>query len=340
MRRRFATAAALVLVSGSSLLAKPRSGLLSSDFLAKPVGARYIGLGLAGIGVAGGPQAYLYNPAALQDLSSSALAVDFQLANQSHLPTDVVLNASSLRGKKLTSLVFAGPQRAVFFRPLTSFDQLTITNTLDPANNFERSQARVNQFGISATQKAEKGYSLGMNLSYLNAQRGLAVAATGNPPVLKIGSGNGFALDLGFRDQRDYVAYGVSFMNLPGLIYWDDFKTDQLPTVARAGFGFQPGPAFAFYTDYEKRYYPESKDDPDLWHFGLELAFARWLVLRGGAESSDFNDREKTNYAWGFSVATARQHTLDLATRVVRINKEPVYEYYLTLVWPLAIDQK
>lgn len=335
MTRRFA-AVALALLTGSALLAKPRSGLLSSDFLAKPVGARYIGLGLAGIGLSGSPQAYLYNPAALQDLSSSALAVDFQLANQSNLPTDVVLNASSIRGKKLTSLSFAGPQRAVFFRPLTSFDQLISTD----ANNFTRSEARVHQFGISATQKAEKGYSLGMNLSYLNAQRGIAVASTGNPPDLKIGSGNGFALDLGFRDERDYVVYGVSLMNLPGLIYWDDFKTDQLPTVARAGVGFQPGPAFAFYTDYEKRYYPESKDDPDLWHFGMELAFARWLVLRGGSESSDFNDREKTNYAWGFSVATSRQHTLDLATRVVRINKEPVYEYYLTVVWPLAVDKK
>jgi hypothetical protein len=335
MRRRFA-AVALAVLTGSALMAKPRSGLLSSDFLAKPVGARYIGLGLAGIGLSGAPQAYLYNPAALQDLSTSALAVDFQLANQSNLPTDVVLNGSSLRGKKLTSLSFAGPQRAVFFRPLTSFDQTTSTD----ANNFTRSQARVNQFGISATQKAEKGYSLGMNLSYLNAQRGIAVASTGTPPDLKIGSGNGFALDLGFRDQRDYIVYGLSLMNLPGLIYWDDFKTDQLPTVARAGFGFQPAPAFAFYTDYEKRYYPESKDDPDLWHFGMELAFARWLVLRGGSESSDFNDREKTNYAWGFSVSTSRQHTLDLATRVVRVNKEPVYEYYLTVVWPLAVDKK
>jgi hypothetical protein len=331
---------AALVVAGGAAQAKPRSGLLSPDFLGKPVGARYVGLGMTGIGVSGSPQAYLYNPAALQETSTSGLAIDFQVANQSKLPTDAVLNASALRGKKLTSLAFAGPQRAVFFRPLTSFDDFTVTVASDAANNFRRSQARVNQFGISAAQKTEKGYSMGMNLSYLNAQRGLAVAATGVPPDLRLGSGNGFALDLGFRDQRDYVVYGASLMNLPGLIYWDDFKTDQLPTVARAGFGFQPGPAFAFYTDYEKRYYPESKDDPDFWHFGLELAFTQWLVLRGGSESSDFNDRNKTNYAWGFSVATARQHTLDVATRVVRVNQEPVYEYYVSLVWPLATAKK
>ncbi|MBK6880083.1 MAG: hypothetical protein IPO76_04885 [Elusimicrobia bacterium] len=338
--RRAAFFTALLLLTVSAVRAKPRSGLASSDFLAKPVGARYVGLGLAGLAVSGSPQAYLYNPAALQDMTTSGLAVDFQVANQSKLPTEAVLNASSLRGKKLTSIAFAGPQRAVFFRPLTSFDDFTITDTLDPANNFRRSQARVNQFGISAAQKAEKGYALGMNLSYLNAQRGIAVAETGQPPELQLGSGNGFALDFGFRDQRDYVVYGISLMNLPGLIYWDEFKTDQLPTVARAGFGFQPGPAFAFYTDYEKRYYPETKEDPDLWHFGLELAFARWLVLRGGSESSDFNDRNKTNYAWGFSVATARQHTLDVATRVVRVNQKSVNEYYVSLNWPLATEKK
>jgi hypothetical protein len=311
--------------------AKPRSGLQSTDFLGKPIGARFVGLGLAGVALPGSPESPTYNPAALGDLAGPAFSADFQVANQSKLPQDVILNASSLGGKKLTYLGFAGPNRAIFYRPLADFDDVVSTD----AYNYTQNSVRVNQFGISASQETEKGYDVGLGLSYLSARRGFAEAKTGEPPVLELAEGNGFAVDWGFRDQKGPVAYGLSLLNLPGLIYWDKYRTDQLPTLVRGGLAFEPSPAFSFFTDYEKRFFVDDKTDPDLWHFGMEVAPLPWLALRGGAESEDFNNQDKTAYTWGFSVASKARHTLDLAARALRLDEERVTQYYVTLTWPL-----
>ncbi|HMU74966.1 MAG TPA: hypothetical protein PKB12_00060 [Elusimicrobiota bacterium] len=314
--------------------AKPRSGLDGSAFLGKPSGARFLGLGETGAALPGTPQAPMYNPAALDALTATQLGLDFDLANQSALSKDVILRASSLRGRKLTYLGFAAPAKAVFYRPLADFDETTVTVATDPANNFIQSSLQVSQFGISASQKTEKGYSVGLGLSYLTGRRGFALAASGQPPVLEIADGNGFALDWGFRDQQGPILYGLSILNFPGIIYWDRYKADQLPVVGRAGLGFQPVPGVVFFSDYEKRF-KSGAPKPHFWHFGLEIAPLPWLALRSGALSSDFNDRNKTVYSYGLGLATAQKHSLDLSLRTEHLQDQRVNRYGLSLNFPL-----
>lgn len=331
----FPLLAAALFLSAVSAAAKPRSGIPPTDFLGKPVGARFIGMGEVGAALSGSPQSPVYNPASLGEVAGTSFSADFQLANQSNLAEDVLLKSSSLRGKKLTYLGFAGQGRALFYRPLADYDDTVVTNTADPDNNFVQNSLRVNQYGLSASQETEKGYSVGLGLSYISARRGYAVAQSSVPPVLELVDGNGFSVDVGFRDRKGDVAYGLSIMNAVGLIYWDKYKTDQLPVILRAGMGFQPVPVFGFYTDYEKRYYTGETPDTDYWHFGIELAPVTWLVVRTGAVSEDFNNQAKTAFSWGFTFGNPSRYKLDASVKSRKVERERVNQFDLSLVLPL-----
>lgn len=333
---RIFLAVAFAALFGAAAQAKPRSGLPSTVFLGKPVGARFIGMGETGAAVNGNVESPLYNPAGLADLKQTFLAADFDVANQSDLAKDAILQASSLRGRKLTYLGFVAPAKAVYYRPLADFDDTTITVSTDPLNNFTQDSVRITQFGIGASQESEKGYHVGLNLSYLNARRGFARAVAGQPPFLEIAEGHGFALDLGFRDRTGPISYGVAIHNLPGIIYWDKYRKDQLPTLARAGVAFMPHEAVVFATDYEKRFYKGGLPRPELWHFGLELTPLSWLQARAGALSEDFDDKNKTAFTYGISLLSSKMHVVDMALKSEHLNDVRVFRYFLAVSIPVA----
>lgn len=299
------------------------------------MGARFIGMGEVGAALAGSPQSPVYNPASLGEVTRASVAADFQMANQSSLPEEALLKSSSLRGKKLTYLGFASKATAFFYRPLANYDDTVVTSTSNPEYNYIQDSVRVNQFGFSASQETEKGYSVGLGFSYIAARRGFAKAETGVPPVLEMADGNGFAVDVGFRDKKGDVAYGLSVLNAVGLIYWDKYDTDQLPLTVRAGLGFQPVPVFGFYSDYEKRFFTGETPDIDYWHFGLELAPVEWLVVRTGAVSEDFNNQAKTSFSWGFSFGNPRSYSLDASSKTRKVQGERVNQFDLSIVLPL-----
>lgn len=339
MRGRRAAAGLLILLAGGAQ-AKPRSGIVSTDFLGKPSGARFLGLGETGAVLPGTPQAPLYNPAALEFLPTTFFALDFDMANQSRLPKEVILNASSLRGRRLSYLGFAAPGKAVFYRPLAAYDDTTVTVSTDPANNFIQDTLSIHQFGLGASQKADRGYTVGLNLSYLNARRGRAVAATGQPPVLEMASGNGFSLDWGFRDEEGPFTYGLGVFNFPGLIYWDRYKTDQLPVLVRAGLAFRPFSAVTFSSDYEKKFLTGDLARVRVWHFGLEVVPTPWLALRTGSQSEDFNDRNKTIYTYGLGMMTPQRHTLELSVRLEHLQDQLVHRYGLSFLFPISTPEQ
>ena len=116
--KRFISVALLVFSLTVLALAKPRSGVQSPDFSGKPSGARYIGLGELGVAASGLPESPLWNPAALVDVDSPLFSVDFDVARQSSLGDDVILQDVPLRGRKLTYLGFASGEAAFYYRPL------------------------------------------------------------------------------------------------------------------------------------------------------------------------------------------------------------------------------
>jgi hypothetical protein len=303
------------------------------------VGARYVGMGESGAALYGTPESPAWNPAALGDLPGPLFSADFDVARVSNLTDDVLLGGEPLRGRKLTYLGFAVTDGAFFFRPLSSFDETTVTDPTNPPFNFTQESLRVNQFGFSASVEGEKGFVHGLTLSYLNARRGLAVAAAGQPPVLELADGHGFSFDMGFQVRKDYATLGLSFFNIPGLVYWNAYRPDQLPVLMRAGAAFRPVPAVAFVTEYDKKYYRGGMPKPDSLHLGLEVTAASWLQLRGGTFGEDLNEPDKTFYTAGFSVASPKRHQLDFALRTYRVRDEKVYNYFVSVVLPLPEER-
>jgi hypothetical protein len=247
----------------------------------------------------------------------------------------VVLGNVPLRGRKLTYLGFAAPGGAFFYRPLASFKERAVTNPSTPDFDFTEEHLKVNQFGFSASQESDNDSVVGVNLSYLNARRGRAVARTGSPPVLEVADGNGFALDIGLQGRGDYLSWGLVFYNIPGILYWNLYDPDQLPVQVRGGVAFHPVPAFGFFTDYEKRYYRGGLDKPDFLHLGTELIVLPWLALRGGTYGDDLSDPDKTSYTAGFSAMSKERHQLDFALRTYRVQGEKVYNYFISIILPL-----
>lgn len=309
--------------------------MLSTDLDGRVSGARYIGLGETGAAASGMPESPIWNPAALRDLSVPMFSADFDVARQSQLDEEILIQGAPLRGRKLTYLGFASADGAFFYRPLASFKQRTVTNPADPANNFTDEHLKVDQFGFSTAQEGEKNSIYGVNLSFLHARRGIARAATGTPPTLEIADGNGFSLDIGFQGRGEYLSWGLAFFNVPGILYWNLYDADQLPVLMRGGVAFKPVPAFGFYTDYEKRYYRGGLPKPDFLHIGTEVMVLPWLALRGGTFGDDLNDVDKTSYTGGFSALSKAGHQLDFALKSYRVNSERVYNYFISLILPM-----
>lgn len=326
---------ALLLVLGTlltaPLAAKPRSLLAPNVFDGKPSGARFIGLGEQGVAAMGGPESPVWNPAGLHDLPKSIFSADFDVARQSRIDDDILLGDVPLRGRKLTYLGFASTDAAFFYRPLANYKVRVAT---DPFN-FSEENLKINQIGFSAASEGEKGAIVGLNLTYLNAQLARATAATGQPTEVEFADGHGFTLDLGLLRKWSHGAFGASFYNLPGILYWNKFKGDQLPVLARAGGAFYPVPAFGLVGEYEKRFYRGGVPKPDFLHLGLELSPVPWFQIRGGTYGEDLSDPEKTSYTGGFSAGSQNGYQVDFALRTYRFQDERVYNYFLSILLPL-----
>jgi hypothetical protein len=315
--------------------AKPRSNIRFDAFDGKPSGARFIGLGEQGAAAEAGPESPLWNPAALHDIARPTFSADFDVARRSAIDENVLTGDLPLRGRKLTYLGFAAQDAAFFFRPLSNFNERTVTDVLDPANNFIDENLEVNQVGFSAASESQPGAGLGINLTYLNAHRSYAVAATGQPPVIDFADGNGFTLDLGLRRKWEQGSFGAAAFNIPGILYWNSYKPDQLPVLVRAGGSFYPVPYFGLLGEYEKRFYRGNVPQPKIIHLGLELTPLPWIQLRGGTYGEDLNDPNKVSYAAGVSAISPKGYQFDIALRSYLFQGERVYNYFLSLILPL-----
>lgn len=331
MKRLLLSVPVLLFTSFLSASDKPRSGILSNAFDGKPSGARFIGFGEIGAAAGGGPESPVWNPASLNDLTRSLFSMDFDVARQSPIDQDVVLGDIPLRGRKLTYLGFASKDAAFFYRPLANYN---IRHATTPFN-FREENLKINQIGFSAASEGEQGAVVGLNLSYLNAHMAKASAVTNQPTVLDFADGHGFSLDLGLRRKWEQGAFGAAFFNLPGILYWNNFKPDQLPVIGRAGAAFYPVPMFGLLAEYEKRFYRGGMPKVESTHLGMEFTLLRWFQIRGGTYGEDLSDPKKVSYAGGFSAASAGGYQVDFALRTYRFLDERVYNYFLSIILPL-----
>lgn len=305
--------------------------------------ARAIAMGEAFVSVGNSPAMVVYNPAGLTGITSNLFSATIEVTRQSALTTDEVFSGEALTNTNFQFLALTGPKGSLSWRPLCNE-----TSTVYSGANWVQSQVKINAVTIAAAQQNSATVSTGLSLSYLMgtiAQSSL----TNGIPFIELANGNGASADFGVLwALSPQIHLGLNLNNIFGMMWWDDFGSEQLPFSIHAGISFQITQFMNFACDWDKFYYrkdpdtdtdftvdPEIGQTPDYIHFGLEQWLGKILALRVGAFSNDFNNQENNHFTAGLGYCSSG-YSLSLACEQYRVLQTDVYRYVLSLDAPFS----
>jgi hypothetical protein len=280
-------------------------------------------MGEAGTGILNFNDAFYYNSAMYGYVEGTRAELSGVFMRRSGAsPSQVAAVDSS--GEGLTSFILIQNSAALVWQALSD---ASITKTY-PGGNREDTEIYLSALTLAAGQKNEKGYSVGINMSYLYGKIGESYVY-GNEAGSNIASGNGFALDLSFAIPAGRnVFFGVDVKNLAGFMFWDDYNTEQLPLVVRTGTGYHFR-GFLFVTDWEKRFYRFGNLQEDYLRFGVEQYINSAVCIRLGIVTDEDFDGDKTKYTYGFGIRI-KNYELSAAAQQYKINDEDFSKYLIS----------
>ncbi len=328
--KRFLLAVLLISALITNVLARPQSPLAYNAFDGIAPGGRSLGMGLAAAAVGNDPADIYFNPAGLALLKDdNVLGLSFEAARQSSLSTDQLFSNETLKNTNLTLISLCNSKGAISWRPMASYSVSTTTVN----GGFSSTEVHVDEFTLSATQTDDK-ITNGLNLSYLYGRVAQAGIDNGTPSA-NIADGNGFSLGYGLLyNVSPMFRLGIDADNIAAFMWWDDFETQQLPFVLRAGFAYQISKFVTFAYDFDKRYYRDPVPALTQNHFGLEQNLGDILKIRVGIYGPDMNDLEVTHYTAGLGY-TQNNLNFDLSGEKYRVDFTDVYRIVLGLSVPL-----
>lgn len=286
--------------------------------------ARSMAMGEAGTGLMGSNDSFYYN-SAMYGFSEGGTRAEVTgvLSRQSGASPDKV-SVFEPSGQGLTSFVLIQNTAALVWQALSD-----CTVKKEYSGGGKRiSEIYLNSFSIAAGQKNEKGYSVGINMTYLYGKIGESYNFAGQADS-NIGSGNGFALDLSFAfPSGNNIFFGFDIKNLAGFMFWDDYNTEQLPLILRAGTGYHLK-GFLLATDWEKRFYRFGGLQEDFVRFGIEQYINGAVCVRLGLVSDNNFDSGKFRYSYGFGMRL-RNYEISAAAQQYKINDEDFSKYLLS----------
>ncbi|MDR1194874.1 MAG: hypothetical protein LBL00_00165 [Endomicrobium sp.] len=285
--------------------------------------ARSMAMGEAGTGALMFNDAYYYNSAMYGYLQGTKAEVSGVIMRQSDAaPSSVAAVEPS--GQGLTSFILVQNSAALIWQALSD---CSISETY-PGGITGNTEIYISALTLAAGQKNEKGYSVGINMTYLYGKIGES-SLVGSEPYSNIGSGNGFALDLSFAvPAGNNVFFGIDVKNLAGFMFWNDYNTEQLPMIIRTGTGYHLK-GFLFVTDWEKRMYRFGDLQKDYVRFGVEQYINGAVCIRLGLVSDDDFDTKTFKYTYGFGIRI-KNYELSAAAQQYKINDENFTKYLLS----------
>ncbi len=293
------------------------------------IGARPIGLGGAFVAVADTADAPFWNPAGLNALKGNSLSFMIDFSYQSDVLWEEIIVGTPLEGKKFSHLTFAGPQGAMSWRELANYTESDYSEEVIDGERHEIWQdveIKVNQYMLSVCQSYGPSLIGGINLNYFSGRIGLTEKRKINDeweePELNLSDGKGFGFDWGFIYLlRESFHLGLMIQNLPSFMYWDDYRTEQLPVVTRMGFASKLTNLLTFSWDYEHRMYKD-KEDKKNYHIGLEQIIMDTIFLRVGMYGPNLNENEDITYSYGLGYKK-EGYTVDLAAKQYYLSEMP-----------------
>jgi hypothetical protein len=286
--------------------------------------ARSMAMGETGTGLASLNDAYYYNSAMYGFSGGTKAEVSGVVLRRSDAsPARVAVIEPS--GQGLTSFIMLKDTGGLVWQALS--DNSVRTSYAD--GSWQNTETYINSLSIVAGQKNEKGYSFGINMTYLYGKIGES-SLIGGEPHSNIGSGNGMALDLSFAiPAGNNIFFGINLKNIVGFMFWNDYNTEQLPFIVRTGTGYH-FKGFLFAADWEKRYYRFGDLQEDYLRFGVEQYINGAVCVRLGLVSDEnFNsDTFKYTYGFGFKIKT---YELSAAAQQYKIDDGNFTKYMVSL---------
>ncbi|MBD3272150.1 MAG: hypothetical protein GF384_06400 [Elusimicrobia bacterium] len=307
------------------------------------VGAKAQSMGFAFTAIANNADASFWNPAGLLNLSTNIFSISLDAIRQSRLSTQEIIRGEPLRGRRLTFLVFAGQNGAIGFRPLSDIDETIILDSTDPDRNYEKREVKINSFFLSAASAYNDAMNMGITVAYLNGRLGTVRTEQGSTASIGLDDGNGIKVDWSLLYKpNDVIAMGITGQNLPGIIWWGDYEKTTIPVFMQAGFMVRLTGLMSITYDYEKRFYRDGRDRPQIDHIGMEHIVTEYLKIRGGMYGEELNDTESVHYTAGLGYVKGG-YFVDIAMDTYKQLDDnelvAIYDYLVSISIPFASIQ-
>ncbi|MFW6134315.1 MAG: hypothetical protein ACOC5R_01925, partial [Elusimicrobiota bacterium] len=254
-----------------------------------------------------------WNPASLASFEENVFGVSANVFTESEIDLGIVKDKFSLEGRRLNFLSVVGPQVGLFWRPITNrIDESEKTE--DGKSIRETIDEKINTIGITVgiphTEKAD----FGMNINYISGVIGYSKVENGKAEV-EISDGYGWGLDWGFLYKLTQgVDLGITLLNGPGIIYWEDYDSDKFPPELRVGANVNLSELITVEVDYKRIYADSSVNNTETVHIGAEQKISDYLKIRQGLYGKDFDDKNSNVYTAGIGFVK-QGYSIDFAVK-------------------------
>ncbi len=237
------------------------------------------------------PFAAYWNPAAMAEVKNNSFVFSANVSVQSENDVELIKKSLPLEGRGINFVSISSPEVGVYYRRLS--------NRVDESED-DYLDGRVSVFGITVGVKHSASTNFGMNINYISGMAGYYDSEDVSPVI---SSGYGWGLDWGLIYKASpLINIGITLHNAPTYMYWEEWKTDRLPMLFRAGGELKLSRLMVFSVSYESSEFEDIRvKKGDILRFGIEQRIHESIVLRGGVYGRNkyFDDRYSLVYSAG-----------------------------------------
>ncbi|MFH1415824.1 MAG: hypothetical protein ABIH89_07055 [Elusimicrobiota bacterium] len=302
------------LIVASFIRLEAAESPLSEIFFAGEIpNSAAIGRGMAYCAVTPSPYAPYWNPGGLVKMQHSMLGVSFNLNANSYTETHVLKDSYPLEGRSLNFISVCGDQVGIYWRPLSSRIDYS-SWTVSGIKGEETIEGKISMCGVTVAVPHNELVDFGMNINYISGIIGVS-RVEGNDVSLVVSDGYGWGLDWGLiYSVTPNVNMGLTLLNCPAYIYWEDYDKDRLPVFFRTGFDIRLAGLAALGIDYANGPEVGPATGNGIFYFGIEQYVKNNIIARAGVSGKDFNDAYKTMYTAGLGFSS-NGYGIDIAFR-------------------------
>jgi hypothetical protein len=318
-------------------MARPGAPLPETVWDGGALSAESLGRGRTIAANMGSPASGSENPAALNDNAQNVSYATTLLRTSSSLEKEETRQADPLRNRNFQYLSLQGEKGAVFYEPLSRYEDTVPTENTPGGTTDVRYEA--NALGIAGSESWGKG-SFGLSMAYLWSTLSTTDHLSGQQDRNRFDTADGLRLNLGVRQPTGPLMWGLVLQNVPAFMWGSDYKRQMLPPTIRVGNTWKAYPGILFSLDWDRRFYAEGGDPKSQLYFGSEIFVGTNLVLRGGVFGADLGDPQRRHVTAGAGFRPHPGLELSYAYETYNVTEQSIRRHYLSLKYPFGSGEE